>query len=312
MKKLAFMIAALICAAPAYAQFGKLGDIANKAAKVKKIADIKVTAQEERLIGQQVSDKIVEEFGVYQDRAVNKYVTLVGSVLAQASSRPDLDWQFIVLDTEGVNAFAAPGGFVHITKGLLGLRDVLAKLAGRMGSRTEKSGMFASHPVIKDRIAKIDQTIKSKKLSATATVATRYTGTIKFDAKPIDDVALVPEGSRGLAGGEAKKEGESKPAESKPKSGGGLGGALSKLSGGDSKQAQQSQTVASAGARGLSPDRDAGARRYIRLRRQTPDDVGGGRSRGRVRAAGHAWQRVRRPRHPEREAIPRRPLDQGR
>lgn len=347
MKKLAFTLAALLCATPALAQFGKLGDIANKAAKVKKIADIKVTPEEERQIGQEVSDRIVQEFGVYQDPAVNKYVTLVGSVIAQASTRPDLDWQFVVLDSEGVNAFAAPGGFVHITKGLLGLlkseaelagalahevvhitekhtvnaiqkssgmslasdelnasggmtrglvtkfagaayktllenefsrddegeadqkgiilvngigyaptglRDALTKLAERMGSRTEKSGMFASHPVIKDRIAKIDQTIKSKKLAATATVAARYTGTIKFDAKPIDDLALVPEGSRGLAGGEEKKEGESKPAKS---GGGGLGGALSKLSGSDNKQAQQSQTVASAGARGLNPDRDA-------------------------------------------------------
>jgi predicted Zn-dependent protease len=349
MKKLAFTLAALLCVTPAFAQFGKLNDLANKAAKVKKIADIKVTAEEERQIGQQVSDQIVQEFGVYQDREVTKYVALVGSVLAQASTRPDLDWQFVVLDTEGVNAFAAPGGFVHITKGLLGLMkneaelagvlahevihitekhtinaiqkndmvsvasdevsssggmtntlvakfadaayknvlnnqfsrndegesdekgvilanklgyaptglsDALTRLADRMAERQEPSGLFASHPVIKDRISKISQLVKSKKLSATATVAARYTGTIKFDVKPIDQVALVPEGSRGLAGGEEKKkEGEAKPAETKS-SGGGLGGALSKLSGGG-KQAQQSQTVASAGARGVNPDRDA-------------------------------------------------------
>jgi len=137
-----------------------------------------------------------------------------------------------------------------------GLGDALTKLADRMAGRQEPSGLFASHPVIKDRIAKISQLVKSKKLSATATVAARYTGTIKFDVKPIDQVALVPEGSRGLAGGEEKKkEGEAKPAETKS-SGGGLGGALSKLSGGG-KQAQQSQTVASAGARGVNPDRDA-------------------------------------------------------
>ena len=60
------------------------------------------------------------EFGVLQDEAVTKYVTLVGTVLAQASTRPDLKWEFIVLDTDGVNAFAAPGGLVHITRGALG------------------------------------------------------------------------------------------------------------------------------------------------------------------------------------------------
>ena len=72
---------------------------------------------EERKIGEQVSLKLREHFGVYQDEAVTKYVTLVGTVLAQASTRPNLDWQFIVLDTDGVNAYAAPGGIVHITRG---------------------------------------------------------------------------------------------------------------------------------------------------------------------------------------------------
>ncbi len=73
---------------------------------------------------------MVDVFGVYQDPSVTKYVTLVGAVLAQASTRPNLDWQFVVLDTDGVNAFAAPGGFIHITKGLLGLMKNEAELAG--------------------------------------------------------------------------------------------------------------------------------------------------------------------------------------
>jgi predicted Zn-dependent protease len=125
------MIATLsVSAAPAYAQLGGLSGALKKAQTVKKVADLKVTDAEERQIGQQVSDKIVEEFGVYQDANVTKYVTLVGAVLAQASSRPNLDWQFVVLDTDGVNAFAAPGGFVHITRGLLGLMKNEAELAG--------------------------------------------------------------------------------------------------------------------------------------------------------------------------------------
>ena len=64
---------------------------------------------------------------------VTKYVSLVGNLLAKASSRPDLKWEFIVLDTDGVNAFAAPGGFVHITKGALGLIKNEAELAGVLG-----------------------------------------------------------------------------------------------------------------------------------------------------------------------------------
>ena len=112
------------------AQLGGITGALKKAQNVKKIADLKVTDAEERQIGQQVSDKMVETFGVYQDANVTKYVTLVGAVMALQSPRPGLDWQFVVLDTEGVNAFAAPGGFIHITKGLLGLMKNEAELAG--------------------------------------------------------------------------------------------------------------------------------------------------------------------------------------
>ncbi len=344
--------AVLLSAPPALAQFGRLGDIAKKAETVKKIADIKVTDAEEQQIGQEVSDKIVETFGVYQDANVTRYVTLVGAVLAHASTKPNLEWQFVVLDTEGVNAFAAPGGFIHITKGLLGLmkneaelagvlaheivhvtekhtvnaiqkgdsvkvassevgssggmtQGLIAKLAekaysdilnnrfsrGDEGESDEKgvqlanqvgyapnglatslqkladrnkdvqepNGLFASHPQIKDRIAKIESFIKSRKLAATATVQPRYAKNITFDAKPASAIATVAEGSRGLAGGEEKKTADAekdKPKQNKeePKKGGGM---FSKLRPGGGTQAQQSQTVASAGARGVNPDRDA-------------------------------------------------------
>jgi predicted Zn-dependent protease len=119
-----------IGAAPAAAQLGGLSGALKKAETVKKVADIKVTEAEEQQIGQEVSAKIVQEFGVLQDKEVARYVTLLGAVLAQASSRPNLPWEFIVLDTDGVNAFAAPGGYVHITKGMLGLMKNEAELAG--------------------------------------------------------------------------------------------------------------------------------------------------------------------------------------
>ena len=92
-----------------------------------------ISEEEERKLGEQVSLQIRNTFGVYQDAAVTKYVTLVGTVLAQASSRPNLNWEFIVLDTDGVNAFAAPGGIIHITRGALGLIKNEAELAGVLG-----------------------------------------------------------------------------------------------------------------------------------------------------------------------------------
>ena len=85
---------------------------------------------EEQQIGAGVSEKIRQRYGVVQDANVHRYVALVGTVLAQASSRPSIPWTFVVLDTDGVNAFAAPGGFVHITRGALALLQNEAELAG--------------------------------------------------------------------------------------------------------------------------------------------------------------------------------------
>ena len=94
---------------------------------------VEITDDEEQQLGRQVSERIRKRYGVVQDAAVHKYVTLVGSVLAQASTRPNLAWHFIVLDTDGVNAFAAPGGYVHITRGALSLMKSEAELAGVLG-----------------------------------------------------------------------------------------------------------------------------------------------------------------------------------
>ena len=65
--------------------------------------------------------------------AVHRYVSLVGMALAMASSKPGPNWKFIVLDTDAVNAFAAPGGFVHITKGALANLKNESELAGVLG-----------------------------------------------------------------------------------------------------------------------------------------------------------------------------------
>jgi beta-barrel assembly-enhancing protease len=133
MRKAAFIVALLLGATPAFAQFGAIGEINKRANQVQKIADIKVSEKDERELGERVSATVRSEFGVLQDAALTKYVSLVGNVLAKASSRPDLKWEFIVLDTDGVNAFAAPGGLVHITRGALGLIKNEAELAGVLG-----------------------------------------------------------------------------------------------------------------------------------------------------------------------------------
>lgn len=125
-----------VVAAPssrAFAQ-GGLGKIMKRVEQAKEIKnELRISESDERALGEDVSRKIRTEFGVFQDRDVTRYVTLVGTVMAKASTRPDLKWEFIVLDTDGVNAFASPGGIVHITRGALGLIKSEAELAGVLG-----------------------------------------------------------------------------------------------------------------------------------------------------------------------------------
>ena len=134
MKKLIVTAMLVTLASPAYAQLGGLGGALKKAADKKQaIDDLTIDEKEERQLGETVSTQIRQRFGVVQDPAIHKYVSLVGTAMAQQSDRPNLPWTFVVLDTDGVNAFASPGGFVHITRGALGLIRNEAELAGVLG-----------------------------------------------------------------------------------------------------------------------------------------------------------------------------------
>ena len=142
MKHTALAVAILLSAAPALAQSGVFDRLKKGADTAKKVSDLRISERDERAIGEAVSAKLIERFGIFQDADVTRYVTLVGTVLAQVSARPTLDWRFIVVDSEGVNAYAAPGGIVHITKGALGLikseAELAAVLAHELAHVTEK------------------------------------------------------------------------------------------------------------------------------------------------------------------------------
>ena len=353
MKRFVIAVAIVCWAGPAWAQFGRLQKGLDQA---KKLQGLKVTEQEEQEIGADVSQRLRQRYGVVQDPAVTKYVTLVGTVIAQAGSRPDLPWRFVVLDTDAVNAFAAPGGYVHITRGALGLianeaelagvlgheiahvtekhtikaiqksnavkmatdetlsgnkallkqvadrtydsilenafdrddemdadkvgvaaadtvgyapiglADFLQRLADRNKGATSKRGLFASHPDIEARIARIKKQIAGDKLASTALVEARYKKYISYEAKPQADIAVVTEGAAGLA------EGGTKAEEPKKKKGFGLSSLL-KPSG---EQTKTAEVTASGGARGVGdPERDAkgGANPAIVAVNVTPADL---------------------------------------
>jgi len=139
------VLGAMATAAPAHAQLGGLTRGLDRAQQIRQ--SLTFTDDEEQQIGAGVSEQLRAKYGVVQDPAVHRYVALVGTVLAEASARPNLSWTFIVLDTDGVNAFAAPGGYVHITRGALSLitseGELADVLAHEIGHITKKHTMNA-------------------------------------------------------------------------------------------------------------------------------------------------------------------------
>ena len=92
-----------------------------------------MSPEDERRIGAQEHSKILAEFGgAYRDPELNAYVNRIGDELVSISEQPDLDFTFTVLDTPIVNAFALPGGYVYVTRGLVELANDEAELAGVM------------------------------------------------------------------------------------------------------------------------------------------------------------------------------------
>lgn len=129
-----------------------VGDLTSAVAIAKgasdSMRDIPVT--EEVQIGHTVSASLLGAAPLTNDARQQAYVNSVGMWLAMNSGRPDLPWQFGIIDTETVNAFAAPGGYVFVTRGLV----------ERCNSESELAGVLAheiSHVVAKHQLADIQK-----------------------------------------------------------------------------------------------------------------------------------------------------------
>ena len=90
-----------------------------------------MTPAQEVQVGAEEHPKIIKRFGgVYDDPQVGGWIAQVGGALAANSELPDLAFTFTVLDTDQVNAFAVPGGYIYITRGLIALANTEAEIAG--------------------------------------------------------------------------------------------------------------------------------------------------------------------------------------
>ena len=83
--------------------------------------------------GAKAHQQVLQEYGVYNNPAVQAYVNALGQRLAAQSHRKQLQWHFTVLDTPTINAFALPGGYVYVTRGIMAYMDSEADLAGVVG-----------------------------------------------------------------------------------------------------------------------------------------------------------------------------------
>jgi predicted Zn-dependent protease len=88
---------------------------------------------EEIAIGREITGNLLGAAPLVKDTGLQQYVNQVGRWVASQSERPDLPWHFGVIESEDINAFAAPGGYVLITKGLYRRLDNEAQLAGVLG-----------------------------------------------------------------------------------------------------------------------------------------------------------------------------------
>lgn len=98
-----------------------------------------ITPEQEYYVGRAVGATILQQYKAYNNEAATKYLNDVGQTLAAASDRPETfkGYHFLIMDSEEINAFAAPGGFIFVSRGMLRLcrseDDLAAVLAHEVG-----------------------------------------------------------------------------------------------------------------------------------------------------------------------------------
>lgn len=92
-----------------------------------------ISASQEKAIGEQTDLEIRAQYGLVEDQQLVSYIDGIGRAIVPHTHRPDLEYHFAVLDTPVINAFAVPGGYVYVTRGILALISNEAELATVLG-----------------------------------------------------------------------------------------------------------------------------------------------------------------------------------
>ena len=117
----------LALAVPAWS--AGLDDLEFVTGTAERMAAVDLSPEAERRVGRGMAERVLGATPPVDDPELQRYVNRVGLWIAAGSSRADLDWTFVVIDSPAVNAYAAPGGYVFITLGLFVLLESEAELA---------------------------------------------------------------------------------------------------------------------------------------------------------------------------------------
>ncbi len=97
------------------------------------VAGCIASTQEEVAMGAQYADQINRELPLVTDPEITRYITVLGDSIARVADQRNLDWHFYVVNQAEVNAFAVPGGYIYVNRGLIERAATLSELAGVLG-----------------------------------------------------------------------------------------------------------------------------------------------------------------------------------
>jgi beta-barrel assembly-enhancing protease len=104
-----------------------------------------VSTQQEVEMGQSEVQQINQQLPIISDAEANRYINVLGDSIARLTSRGDLPWQFFIVNSPEINAFAVPGGFIYVNRGLIENTQKMDQLAGVLGH--EIGHVVARHTV---------------------------------------------------------------------------------------------------------------------------------------------------------------------
>jgi predicted Zn-dependent protease len=133
------------------------------------LAACSVSSDQEQQIGDENAREIQAQLPIVDDPYISSYINELGDTIASHTTRADLQWHFYIVNSHQVNAFALPGGYVYVNRGLIESTDRADELAGAMGHEI-------GHVVLRHSVKQMQQ---QQKLGVVASLACTLTNICK-------------------------------------------------------------------------------------------------------------------------------------